>query len=141
MIHALLAVALAVAVAEGDAVSSREGAEPDVAVSAELIEPGGTGESAAAVAKGALRPLTGSTSTGSIPPLRPAPPAAPTGGRVVHDPEGLIPRLAERLDRLETFRAAFTQRNQYAVAAFADTFSGELFARMETSCCRRLIRA
>ena len=44
------------------------------------------------------------------------------------DPEGLLIRLDSRLSRLESYSARFRQINQYAAAAFCDTFSGRVHA-------------
>ncbi len=55
----------------------------------------------------------------------------PPEGKIV-DPEGLLDRLDSRLERLASYTCDFTQVNNYTAAAFADTFSGRLYARMPT---------
>jgi outer membrane lipoprotein-sorting protein len=48
----------------------------------------------------------------------------------VVDAEGVLPRIDSRLDRLRSYSARFVQVNRYSAAAFADTFSGQVYARM-----------
>ncbi len=77
------------------------------------------------------RPAGGGDAPLRIDPLRTATPLpSPVDLPHVVDPEGVLPRIDSRLDRLQTYTAHFTQVNRYSAAAFADTFAGEVYARM-----------
>lgn len=65
-----------------------------------------------------------------VAPLTPSADAIEPPEREIVDPEGLLDRFDSRLERLASFKCDFTQINNYAAVAFADTFSGRLYARM-----------